>query len=101
MTRTYAVRYFFLLLAYAGITTACTQTKPAPPPSIKVVRETVTVRDPDLDKRVARLELQLLARDAQIEDLQSRLDDTRAEVVRAMAKLQSVARRAQAASVSW
>jgi len=94
------VRYCFLLLAYAGITTACSQTKPAPPPSVKVVRETVTVTrsDPDLDKRVARLELQVLARDAQIEDLQTRLDDTRAEVVRAMAKLQSVASRAQAAS---
>src|SRR5213075_332806 len=35
---------------------------------------------------------------AQVEDLQSRLEDTRAEVVRAMAKLQSVASRAQAAS---
>jgi hypothetical protein len=95
------VRYCFaiLFLAYAGITTACSQAaKPAPPPTIKVVRETVTVRDADLDKRAARLELQLLARDAQIEDLQSRLDDTRAEVVRAMAKLQSVASRAQAAS---
>jgi uncharacterized protein YraI len=94
------VRYCFLLLlfAYAGITSACSQTKPAPPPSIKVVRETVTTRDPELDKRAARLELQLLARDAQIEDLQSRLEDTRAEVVRAMAKLQSVASRAQAAS---
>ena len=94
------MRYCFLLLAYAGITTACSQTKPAPPPSVKVVRETVTVTrsDPDLDKRVARLELQVLARDAQIEDLQTRLDDTRAEVVRAMAKLQSVASRAQAAS---
>ena len=53
---------------------------------------------PTLDKRVSRLELQLLARDAQIEDLQTRLEDTRAEVVRAMAKLQSVASRAQAAS---
>lgn len=95
------MRYCFALLfiAYTGLTTACSQAaKPAPPPTIKVVRETVTVRDPDLDKRVARLELQLLARDAQIEDLQTRLDDTRAEVVRAMAKLQSVASRAQAAS---
>jgi len=94
------VRYRYLFLACAGITAACTPTKPAPPPSVKVVRETVTVTraDPDLDKRVARLELQVLARDAQIEDLQARLDDTRAEVVRAMAKLQSVASRAQAAS---
>jgi uncharacterized protein YraI len=65
---------------------------------LKVVHDTVTVRDPDLDRRVSRLELQLLARDAQIEDLQIRLEDTRAEVVRAMAKLQSMASRAQAAS---
>jgi uncharacterized protein YraI len=66
----------------------------------KVVHDTVTVtvRDPDLDKRVARLELQVLARDAEVEDLQTKLEDTRAEVVRAMAKLQSVASRAQAAS---
>jgi uncharacterized protein YraI len=62
------------------------------------VHDTVTVRDPDLDKRVARLDLLLLAKDAQIEDLQSKLEDTRAEVVRAMAKLQTVASRAQAAS---
>src|SRR5881392_15884 len=98
--RTTSVRYRFslLVLAYVGITTACSQAKPAPPPTIKVVRDTVTVRDPELDKRAARLELQLLARDAQIEDLQTRLEDTRAEVVRAMAKLQSVASRAQAAS---
>ena len=94
------MRYSLLVLTGLGITAACSQTKPAPPPSTRVVRDTVTVtvRDPDLDKRVARLELQLLARDAQVEDLQNRLDDTRAEVVRAMAKLQSVASRAQAAS---
>ena len=92
------VRSFFVFLASIAIATACTPTKPAPPPSLKVVHDTVTVRDPDLDKRVTRLELQLLARDAQIEDLQTRLEDTRAEVVRAMAKLQSMASRAQAAS---
>jgi hypothetical protein len=94
------VRYSYLLFAGAGITAACTQTKPAttPQPVVKVVHDTVTLRDADLDKRAARLELQMLARDAQIEDLQSRLEDARAEVVRAMAKLQSVASRAQAAS---
>jgi len=94
------VRYTYLLVAGAGITAACTQSKPAPPPPpvVKVVHDTVSVRDADLDKRAAKLELQLLARDAQIEDLQSRLEDARAEVVRAMAKLQSVASRAQAAS---
>ena len=63
-----------------------------------MVHDTVLVRDPDLDKRVARLELLTLAKDAQIEDLQAKLEDARAEVVRAMAKLQTVASRAQAAS---
>lgn len=92
------MRPWFISLAVIAITTACSQTKPAPPPSVKVVRDTVEVRDPELDKRLSRVELQLLARDAQIEDLQMRLEDTRAEVVRAMAKLQSVASRAQAAS---
>jgi TolA-binding protein len=92
------VRSFFVFLASIGIATACAPTKPAPPPPLKVVHDTVTARDPELDKRVSRLELQLLARDAQIEDLQTRLEDTRAEVVRAMAKLQSMASRAQAAS---
>jgi uncharacterized protein YraI len=92
------VRSFFVFLAFVAIGSACSPTPPAPPPALKVVHDTVTVRDPELDKRVSRLELQLLARDAQIEDLQARLEDTRAEVVRAMAKLQSVASRAQAAS---
>jgi hypothetical protein len=94
------VRSRFAFLAFVAAAIACSQAKPAaaPAPSIKVVHDTVTLRDPELDKRVSRLELQLLARDAQIEDLQARLEDTRAEVVRAMAKLQSVASRAQAAS---
>jgi hypothetical protein len=95
------MRCCFTLLAFSTLTAACsTQKPPAPPPAPKVVHDTVTisVRDPDLDKRIARAELQLLARDAQIEDLQLRLEDTRAEVVRAMAKLQTVASRAQAAS---
>ena len=95
------MRYSLIVLTLAtAIAAACTQQKPAPPPQpqIKVVRETVTVKDPDAEKRAARLELQLLAREAEIEDLQSRLEDTRAEVVRAMAKLQTVASRAQAAS---
>ena len=94
------VRSWFVLLAFGTVLIACAKPKvaPAPVPSVKVVHDTVTVRDPELDKRVSRLELQLLARDAQIEDLQERLEDTRAEVVRAMAKLQTVASRAQAAS---
>ena len=94
------MRSRLLVLAAVATGSACSQSKPAPPPApiVKVVHDTVSVRDPELDKRATRLEIQLLARDAQIEDLQTRLEDTRAEVVRAMAKLQSVASRAQAAS---
>ena len=92
------MRPWFIFLAVIALTTACSQAKPGKPPAVKVVRDTVEVRDPELDKLVSRVELQLLARDAQIEDLQTRLEETRAEVVRAMAKLQSVASRAQAAS---
>jgi uncharacterized protein YraI len=92
------VRPWFIFLAVIAVATACSQAKPAKPPAPKVVHDTVEVRDPELDKRASRVELQLLARDAQIEDLQARLEDTRAEVVRAMAKLQSVASRAQSAS---
>lgn len=81
------------------LSSACSQPKPAvEPPAPKVVRDTVLVRDPELDKRIARLDLLTIAKDAQIEDLQAKLEDARAEVVRAMAKLQTVASRAQAAS---
>ena len=55
-------------------------------------------RDTLLEQRVARLELRLLERDAQLADLQVRLDEARQEVVRTMAKLQTVASRAEAAS---
>ena len=95
------MRYWFLLPTAVVLSSACSQPKPvAKPPAPKVIHDTVTVttRDPDLDKRLARLDLLMLARDAQIEDLESKLEDARAEVVRAMAKLQTVASRAQAAS---
>lgn len=58
----------------------------------------VVVRDTLLEQRVGRLELRLLEKEAQVEELQTRLDDARREVVRAMAKLQSLATRAEAAS---
>lgn len=94
------LRYCLFLSAVIVLGSACSQPKAAPPPAPKVIRDTVTVtvRDPELDKRLARVELLMLARDAQVEDLQSKLEDARAEVVRAMAKLQTVASRAQAAS---
>lgn len=70
---------------------------PTPPP-VRVVTETVTVRDRDLEQKVSRLELRVMERDAQVEDLQARLDEARREVVRSMAKVQTLATRAEAAS---
>ena len=70
---------------------------PASPP-VTVPPDTVRIHDVELEQRAQRLELALLERDAQIEELQSRLDETRQEVVRAMAKLQTLATRAEAAS---
>ena len=97
----------FLVLGFASFA-ACARpaADPPPPAAASPVRAertkpetvTVTVRDPDLDRRVARLELRGLERDAQIDELQQRLDDARDEVVRTMAKLQSLSSRAEAAS---
>ncbi|MGI8497112.1 MAG: SH3 domain-containing protein [Gemmatimonadaceae bacterium] len=95
-----------VLLAAALVTSACSSAKstspnsrgtPAPKSS-RPERDTVIVRDPELEKRVGRLEIRLLEKEAQVEDLQARLNDARAEVVRAMAKLPTAANRAQAAS---
>ena len=60
--------------------------------------ETVVVRDRDQDRRVAALELRMLERDAQIVALTGQLNDARQEVVRAMARLRTLATRAEAAS---
>lgn len=91
--------------AISGCLLACSHpaADPAPapaadPPPVRVVTETVTVRDKDLEQRVSRLEMTLMERDAQVEDLQNRLEDTRREVVRSMAKVQTLATRAEAAS---
>jgi uncharacterized coiled-coil protein SlyX len=99
------------LLVTVFVCAACAGQKPAAatppqvvtPPTTRVERAkpetvTVTVRDPELDRRVARLELQALEREAQIAELETRLGDTRDEVVRTMAKLQSLSSRAEAAS---
>jgi len=93
------------LLATSLVLAACSHPAPDPLPvpdtasaPPRVVVETVTVRDHDLEQRVGRLELQLLDRDAQVEDLQARLDAASREVVRSMAKVQTLATRAEAAS---
>src|SRR5438128_5561081 len=64
----------------------------------RVTQRQPVVRDTALEQRAARLELKVLEQDAQVAELQSRLDDARREVVRSMAKLQSLATRAEAAS---
>lgn len=75
-----------------------------PPPTEQPVApsapepQPTVVRDPELEQQLARSELLLLEKEAQIESLQAQLDDARQEVVRAMGKLQSLATRAEAAS---
>ena len=99
------MRSLLLLVGLLGV--AChphrTNTTPvrAPRDSARVrvpPRQPVAVRDTALEQRAARLELKVLEQEAQVDELQSRLDDARREVVRAMAKLQSLATRAEAAS---
>jgi len=94
----------FLLLVAPLLGAAC---KPAPlvrnPPPVRdstpaLPRPRIVIRDTLLEQRVARLELRVLEKEGQVEELQGRLDDARREVVRAMAKLQSLATRAEAAS---
>jgi uncharacterized coiled-coil protein SlyX len=100
-----SMRAIPLFLCAVVIVAACTSAPPAaqspvpgPAPSGRAVAETVTVRDVDLERRIARMELQLLERDARIEELTTALSDTREEVVRTMAKLRSATSRAEAAS---
>lgn len=72
---------------------------PAPPAAPSpVAAPGATARDSTLERRAARLELRLAERDAQVADLQARLDEAREEIVRTLAKLQTVASRAEAAS---
>ncbi len=95
----------FLLLA-ALLAVGCTPARPRNPPPVRAPRDTARVavrvpapvRDTALEQRAARLELKVLEHEAQVAELQGRLDDARREVVRAMAKLQSLATRAEAAS---
>jgi hypothetical protein len=68
------------------------------PTRARVVRDTVLVRDPELERRLGRAELRVLEKEAQVAELESRLDDARDEVVRTMAKLETLNSRAEAAS---
>jgi hypothetical protein len=69
---------------------AATPTRAAP--------ETVTVRDAELERRLGRMELRLLEKEAQVAELQARLEDVREDVIRTMARLETMNSRAEAAS---
>src|SRR5258706_395080 len=95
-----------LLLLVAMLAVACKPQHPGNTPPVRSPRDSsrvaqrqpVAARDTASEQRAARLELKVLEQEAQVDELQSRLDDARREVVRAMAKLQSLATRAEAAS---
>jgi hypothetical protein len=89
-----------LIMAVAASLAACAQpqVQTAPCPAPGPTAATNAAARAEADRRVARLELALMGKEAQVEDLQSRLDAARQEVVRAMAKLQTLASRAEAAS---
>ncbi len=92
-----------ILILSAGLLLACqsskSSTKPAPdpvPPPRQV--DTIAVRDVELEQRAARLQWRVLEKEAEVEELQSQLDEAQREVVRVMARLQTLATRAEAAS---
>jgi hypothetical protein len=97
-----SVASVFLLIACQGLgkSTAPETSPSARERSAKPKNPTTAAaaRDPQIEQRLARAELRLLEKEAQVEELQARLDDARREVVRSMAKLQSLATRAEAAS---
>ncbi|HYQ82787.1 MAG TPA: hypothetical protein VEP28_02000, partial [Rubrobacter sp.] len=93
------MRTGFVLLAGTLLTSGCaSKTEPKPAPTPPPRPERTGPSRTDLEKRIARLELSLLDKEAQVDELQTRLEETRQEVVRAMAKLQTLASRAEAAS---
>ena len=95
--RSASARSLGLVACTAALLVACRKPNTAPVPDPGRA-DSVTARAHDLEQRVARLELQRLERDAQVDQLQTQLDAARREVVRAMAKLQTLASRAEAAS---
>lgn len=77
---------------------AAPATSPAPVVAAPAKVETVTVRDPDMALELGRTKVLLLERTARITDMERRLNEVTTEVVRAMARLRTLATRAEAAS---
>jgi len=103
--RTNLQRLLVLPIAIVLFTACASAAKPKPevavapaPVKPRVVYDTVMVKDPELERKLTLLELRLLEKEAQVEDLEVRLVDTRTAVVRAMAKTQTATSRAEAAS---
>lgn len=104
----YRIGAFVLLLLMTACGGGWGVLSKGPAARTKAERDAATVRTPQpqpsaarealLEQRITRVELQLLEKEAQVEELQARLDVARQEVVRNMAKLQSLATRAEAAS---
>jgi hypothetical protein len=94
------------LLAAGGCSLFNPPPEPTPvpveePTPVRVDTVTVEVAPPEMvqmEQRIAVLQLQLLEREAQNRRLAEQLNETRQELVRNMAKLQSQASRAEAAS---
>jgi len=100
------MRYTLVVLLVAALT-GCSSRQPPPAAPAPVVAAplapapetvTVTVRDPDLDRESVRLRMSLLERSAQLAETARRLDEATTDLVRAMARLRSLATRAEAAS---
>lgn len=64
----------------------------------RVVTRVDTVADPDTRQRLTQIEAEVLSRDARIQVLEDQLEEAVREVVRIMARSQTVASRAEAAS---
>ena len=85
-------------LLVSGCAGKSAATTPAPATASRRTVQVQQVVKAEQDRRLSRLELALLEKTAQVEELQGQLDEAREEVVRAMAKLQTLASRAEAAS---
>src|SRR3954466_13550546 len=92
------VLFLILGLPLFGCAGKSADTAPAPAAASRRAARVQAAVKAEQDRRVSRLELALLEKTAQVEELQGQLDEAREEVVRAMAKLQTLATRADAAS---
>lgn len=92
---------FAVLLVLAASAIACAGKPSTTTPTPRDRRDAagaVTVRDPDTERELSRLKVQLLERNARLADMDRRLAEATTEVVRAMARLRTLATRAEAAS---